>query len=172
MFKSGLAPLLCSLRSFGSTPLPCDGLTKMGEILPALGSFFSTDGRRRWASSALLPSSLPHSINTNTNTSVRNRDVRRSFTSSVPLYQVASTEKDDDEEETLEQIQSRIFGTHIGTGQRSGRKILKRPLLGPKIASYYLEDIAKIDPFMISLKAERYVLFVVFSLFLYLQLVH
>ena len=57
--------------------------------------------------------------------------------------------------ESLEEIRSRIFGTHIGNGQRSGRKILRRKLIGSKIASYYPEDITKKDPFMPDLAAER-----------------
>jgi small subunit ribosomal protein S33 len=58
-------------------------------------------------------------------------------------------------EESIEQIRSRIFGTHIGDGLRSGRKVLRAPLLGPKLAAYYPEDIVKSDPLMISIKAEK-----------------
>jgi small subunit ribosomal protein S33 len=58
-------------------------------------------------------------------------------------------------EETIEQIRSRIFGTHIGDGLRSGRKVLRAPLLGEKLAAYYPEDIVKADPLMISIKAEK-----------------
>lgn len=57
--------------------------------------------------------------------------------------------------ESIEEIRSRIFGTHIGNGLRSGRKILRRKLIGNKIASYYPEDITKKDPFMPDLIAER-----------------
>ena len=57
--------------------------------------------------------------------------------------------------ESIEEIRSRIFGTHIGNGLRSGRKILRRKLIGEKIAAYYPEDILKVDPFMPDLKAER-----------------
>lgn len=57
--------------------------------------------------------------------------------------------------ETLEEVRSRIFGTHIGNGLRSGRKVLQKKLLGAKIAAYYPEDILKSDPFMPDLKAER-----------------
>lgn len=59
--------------------------------------------------------------------------------------------------ESIEEIRSRIFGTHIGNGLRSGRKILRRKLVGEKIASYYPKDILKVDPFMPDLNAERYV---------------
>ena len=62
--------------------------------------------------------------------------------------------------ETMEEIRSRIFGTHIGNGLRSGRKVLRTKLLGPKIASYYPEDILKSDPFLLDHKAERSVLVV------------
>jgi len=58
-------------------------------------------------------------------------------------------------QETLEEVQSRIFGTHIGNGLRSGRKVLRKKLLGEKIAAYYPEDILKSDPFMPDLQAER-----------------
>lgn len=63
--------------------------------------------------------------------------------------------------ETLEEIRARVFGTHIGNGERSGRKVLRRRLLGPIIASYYPEDIMKGDPLMLSLKAEKCVVVVV-----------
>lgn len=58
--------------------------------------------------------------------------------------------------ETIEEVRSRIFGTHIGNGLRSGRKILRKKLIGDTIASYYPKEISKSDPFMLNLKAERY----------------
>lgn len=58
-------------------------------------------------------------------------------------------------EESIEEIRSRIFGTHVGNGLRSGRKVLRAPLLGEKLAAYYPEDILKSDPLMISIKAEK-----------------
>lgn len=54
----------------------------------------------------------------------------------------------------MEQIRARIFGTHIGNGLRSGRKVLRRPLLGAKLAAWYPPDPIKHDPLMLNLKAE------------------
>ncbi len=58
------------------------------------------------------------------------------------------------EEESLEEIRARIFGNRIGNGLRSGAKVLKKKLLGEKIASYYPRDITKDDPMYIDLRAE------------------
>eukprot|EP00890_Picochlorum_soloecismus_P004856 jgi/Picsp_1/5371/NSC_02732-R1_protein len=58
-------------------------------------------------------------------------------------------------EETIEQIQSRIFGNHIGDGLRSGRKVLARKLVGPKMVAYYPEDVFRNDPLLANLEAER-----------------
>ena len=60
------------------------------------------------------------------------------------------------EEESLEEIRARIFGNRIGNGLRSGAKLLKKKLVGEKIASYYPEPISKFDPMYINLRAERY----------------
>lgn len=57
--------------------------------------------------------------------------------------------------ETLEQIRSRIFGTHIGNGLQSGRKLLRKKLVGEKIASYYPVPLSKGDPLFVNLDAER-----------------
>lgn len=54
----------------------------------------------------------------------------------------------------MEQIRSRIFGTHIGNGLRSGRKVLRRPLLGAKLMAWYPPDPIKHDPLMLNLKSE------------------
>ena len=48
-------------------------------------------------------------------------------------------------DETIEQIRARIFGNHIGNGLRSGRKVLRRKLVGDKVASYYPEPIERLD---------------------------
>ena len=37
----------------------------------------------------------------------------------------------------LAEAASRIFGTVIANAERSGRKLLARPLIGEKIAAYY-----------------------------------
>ena len=60
------------------------------------------------------------------------------------------------EAESLEEIRARIFGNRIGNGLRSGAKLLKKKLIGEKIASYYPEPISKFDPMYINLRAERY----------------
>ena len=57
--------------------------------------------------------------------------------------------------QTLEEIQSRIFGTHIGNGLPSGRKLLRKKLVGEKIASYYEVPVEKSDPLFESLDDER-----------------
>lgn len=57
--------------------------------------------------------------------------------------------------ESLEQVRSRIFGTHIGNGLRSGRKVLRKKLMSAKLLEYYPTSISKQDPFMLDLKAER-----------------
>ena len=57
--------------------------------------------------------------------------------------------------QTLEEIRSRIFGTHIGNGLPSGRKLLRKKLVGEKIASYYEVPIGKTDPLFESLDDER-----------------
>jgi small subunit ribosomal protein S33 len=59
------------------------------------------------------------------------------------------------EEESLEEIRARIFGNRIGNGLRSGAKLLKKKLVGEKIANYYPKPIAKNDPMFINLRAER-----------------
>ena len=58
-------------------------------------------------------------------------------------------------EECLEQIRSRIFGTHIGNGLRSGRKVLRKRLIGDRVASYYPEPVAKYDPMFVDMDMER-----------------
>ncbi|CAD7699877.1 unnamed protein product [Ostreobium quekettii] len=55
-------------------------------------------------------------------------------------------------EETMEQIRARVFGYHIGNNLRSGRKVLRKKLVGWRIANYYLEDIK--DPLLLDLDAE------------------
>lgn len=59
------------------------------------------------------------------------------------------------EKEPIEQVRARIFGNHIGDGLRSGRKILARPLIGPKVASYYPPNWFAGDPLLLDLEAEK-----------------
>lgn len=42
-----------------------------------------------------------------------------------------------------------------GDGQRSGRKVLRRGLIGQRLVEYYPKDLSAADPFMLSLKAEK-----------------
>jgi hypothetical protein len=58
-------------------------------------------------------------------------------------------------EEPIEHVRARIFGHHLGDGLRSGRKILSRPLIGAKVASYYPVDYFAGDPLLLDLEAER-----------------
>ena len=58
--------------------------------------------------------------------------------------------------ETIEEVRARIFGHHIGDGLRSGRKILAKPLIGDRVASYYPEDWFAGDPLLLDVEAERY----------------
>ena len=37
----------------------------------------------------------------------------------------------------LDQARWRIFGTHVGNGLRSGRKVLRKNLIGDKVVSWY-----------------------------------
>jgi hypothetical protein len=40
---------------------------------------------------------------------------------------------------------ARIFGNVIGTGQRSGRKLLAKPLVGDRVADYYGQSLSVTD---------------------------
>ena len=48
--------------------------------------------------------------------------------------------------ENFREIQAKIFDYHIGDGRRSGRKMLRKKLIGEKVDNYYMEPISKIDP--------------------------
>ncbi|KAL6777770.1 MRPS33 [Auxenochlorella protothecoides x Auxenochlorella symbiontica] len=58
-------------------------------------------------------------------------------------------------DEEIREIEARIFGSHIGNGLPSGRKILKQKLVGEKLASYYPENVLRADPYMLNIQAER-----------------
>ncbi|KAK3272159.1 hypothetical protein CYMTET_19529 [Cymbomonas tetramitiformis] len=47
----------------------------------------------------------------------------------------------------LAELSARIFGNAIGNGLPSGHKVLRKPLIGEKVASYYPIAIEKFDPF-------------------------
>ena len=53
---------------------------------------------------------------------------------------------------------ARIFGHHIGNGLPSGRKVLRKRLLGPTFAAYYPESIAKLDALMVDPNETRRVI--------------
>jgi hypothetical protein len=44
------------------------------------------------------------------------------------------------------QARHRIFGTHIGNGERSGRKVLRKALAAEKMADWYMPRLTHIDP--------------------------
>jgi Mitochondrial ribosomal subunit S27 len=58
--------------------------------------------------------------------------------------------------QTLLEIRHRIFGDHIGNNLPSGRKVLRKKLVGEKVASYYGLDqkLERQDPFFVDLTAE------------------
>jgi small subunit ribosomal protein S33 len=57
--------------------------------------------------------------------------------------------------QTLAAIRARIFGTHIGDGRPSGRKLLRKPLIGPAVAAYYPPDPAALDPLFVDVDDTR-----------------
>ena len=67
------------------------------------------------------------------------------------------TKAQDYTEQQIAEIRQRVFGTHIGNGLPSGRKILRKKLMGEKIASYYAHAEPLKDPLIVNLEAERYV---------------
>ena len=46
----------------------------------------------------------------------------------------------------LAETAARIFGTVLGTAERSGRKVLAKPLIGDKVAAYYGHSLSGTDP--------------------------
>lgn len=71
-------------------------------------------------------------------------------TSSATSTSVAKGSTD----ETIEQVRARIFGNHIGDGLRSGRKVLRRPLIGEQLTSYYPPNWFAGDPLLVDIEAE------------------
>uniref|UniRef100_A0A061RNP6 Small ribosomal subunit protein mS33 n=2 Tax=Tetraselmis sp. GSL018 TaxID=582737 RepID=A0A061RNP6_9CHLO len=49
----------------------------------------------------------------------------------------------------------RIFGTHIGDGKRSGRKVLRKALVAERIADWYMPLETKADPIFADPKNEQ-----------------
>lgn len=72
------------------------------------------------------------------------------MTSAASASASAAAESDEGEE-SLEQIRSRIFGTAIGDGRPSGRKVLRKKLVGDVVASYYPDNPAAQDPLFVDL---------------------
>ena len=58
-------------------------------------------------------------------------------------------------EEQIAEIRQRVFATHIGNGLPSGRKLLRKKLIGDKVAAYYDHGEPMKDPMIVSLDAER-----------------
>lgn len=73
------------------------------------------------------------------------------FSSSTPAPPTPPAAGDD--EETLDQIRARIFGTHIGDGRPSGRKLLRSRLAGPTVVAWYPADI--VDPLYVDVDDVR-----------------
>lgn len=67
------------------------------------------------------------------------------------------TSAQDYTEQQIAEIRQRVFGTHIGNGMPSGRKLLRKKLMGEKIAAYYAHAEPLKDPLIVNLEAERYV---------------
>ena len=78
----------------------------------------------------------------------------RSFTTFSVICQGPATAIEITQEQ-LAQIRHRVFGTHIGNGLPSGRKLLQKKLIGEKVASYYEHGEPLKDPLVINLDAER-----------------
>ena len=55
----------------------------------------------------------------------------------------------------VRQLQTLIFGTHFGDGQRTGRKLLRKALVGEKVAKYYPEPLSLSDPLFVDERVER-----------------
>ncbi len=130
MLRLGLGSLALSLRSLAATPAPAESFISLAQ-----GSA---------APLAALTSLLPL--------------LRRGGGGSAPAAPArpfAAGPAAGAEEESIAEARARIFGTHIGDGLRSGRKVVRAPLLGARLAAYYPDDIIKSDPLMINLKAER-----------------
>lgn len=84
---------------------------------------------------------------------------------SVPSSQIhrgfaaeAATQPEESEESSdgIEIVRARIFGNHIGDGERSGRKVLRKRLKADKVMGWYAKQpMAKLDPLYVDPDAER-----------------
>lgn len=75
--------------------------------------------------------------------------------------------------QTLQEIRHRIFGDHNGNNLSSGRKVLRKKLVGDKIASYYGSDkrLEREDPFFVDLTAEGCAIVLLFESLLHIAMV-
>lgn len=80
-------------------------------------------------------------------------DTSKGFVTSSAAF--APTTAREVSEEEIANIRQRVFGTHIGNGLPSGRKILRKKLVGEKIAAYYDHARPIKDPLIVDLKAEQ-----------------
>ena len=55
--------------------------------------------------------------------------------------------------ESLDEVRARIFGTHIGDGRSTGRKLLRGALAGPAVATWYPPEI--VDPLFLDVDDTR-----------------
>lgn len=51
------------------------------------------------------------------------------------------------DDESLDEVRARIFGTAIGDGRPSGRKLLRKRLAGPAVSAWYPPEI--VDPLFV-----------------------
>ena len=79
----------------------------------------------------------------------------RTSSSSSTSSSAASATSTESPAESVEETRARIFGTHIGDGLRSGRKILRRALVGERLTSYYPPQWFGGDPLLVDVEAER-----------------
>lgn len=78
-----------------------------------------------------------------------------SFSKSAAALDLPTSAQDYTEQQIAE-VRQRVFGTHIGNGLPSGRKLLRKKLMGEKIAAYYAHAEPLKDPLIVNLEAERY----------------
>ena len=55
----------------------------------------------------------------------------------------------------MEREAARIFGNHLGDGRRSGRKVLRRALVGARLEAWYPAEVGYKDELFQDPKIER-----------------
>ena len=116
-------------------------------------------------SRALQLQTLPRVLSQSSTSPLSNTNWRFQIPSASSTYSFSQsatalnlpTKAQDYTEQQIAEIRQRVFGTHIGNGLPSGRKILRKKLMGEKIASYYAHAEPLKDPLIVNLEAERYV---------------